>query len=146
MSIEAKQQAVIQEFAAITDWEERYKRIIEHGRALAPMDEALKTEKNVVKGCQSTVWMHAALKDGRVEYRADSDAMIVRGLIALLLQVYSGETPSDILRTPPDFIEKTGFMSHLSQTRANGLASMLKQIKLYAAVFEALQKKAAPKA
>ena len=140
MAIAQAQQGIVEEFSAIDGWEERYRRIIDYGRDLAPMDEALKADKNKVKGCQSTVWLHASLDGGRVEFVGDSDAMIVRGLIALLLKVYSGATPSEIIVTPPEFLEKTGFLSHLSQTRANGLAAMVKQIKMYAAVFEAILK------
>ncbi|MBX3475721.1 MAG: SufE family protein [Planctomycetes bacterium] len=141
MDITQRQQAIIAEFTAIADWEERYRRIIEAGRELAAMDEAHKTDKNKVKGCQSTVWLHAAVQDGKVALQGDSDAMIVRGLIALLLKVYDGATPAEILATPPEFINATGLGSHLSQTRANGLAAMVKQIKLYATVFAAMQKK-----
>lgn len=141
MDIAQRQQAVIDEFTAIADWEERYRRIIEYGRELAPMDEAHKTDKNKVKGCQSTVWMHAALDGGRVKLQGDSDAMIVRGLIALLFKVYDNASPAEAVATPPKFIEATGLGSHLSQTRANGLAAMVKQIKLYGAVFAAMAKK-----
>lgn len=141
MDITQRQQAIISEYTAIADWEDRYRRIIEAGRELAAMEEAHKTEKNKVKGCQSTVWLHAALQDGRIALQGDSDAMIVRGLIALLLKVYNGATPAEVLATPPEFINATGLGSHLSQTRANGLAAMVKQIKLYATVFAAMQRK-----
>ena len=140
MGINERQQQIIDEFSAMADWEDRYKRIIEYGREIAPMDEQHKTDKNKVKGCQSTVWLHAQLNDGVVQYQGDSDAMIVRGLIALLLKVYSGATPAEIVTTPPSFVDATGLAGHLSQTRANGLAAMVKQIKMYAAVFQAMQK------
>jgi cysteine desulfuration protein SufE len=140
MEISERQQSIIEEFSALADWEDRYKRIIEYGRELAPMDEAFKTDKNKVKGCQSTVWLHAQVDNGTVSFQGDSDAMIVRGLIALLLKVYSGATPAEILATAPAFVESTGLAKHLSQTRANGLAAMVKQIKMYAAVFQAMQK------
>lgn len=140
MSIADTQQQIVDEFSAMADWEDRYKRIIEYGRELAPMDEAFKTDKNKVKGCQSTVWLHAQADKGVVNFQGDSDAMIVRGLIALLLKVYSGATPAEIVATPPTFIESTGLAQHLSQTRANGLAAMVKQIKMYAAVFQAMNK------
>ena len=140
MDINKRQQTIISEFSALDDWEDRYAAIIAHGKALAPMDEAYRTEKNIIKGCQSTVWMHAELKDNHVQLQGESDAMIVRGLIALLLKVYGGATPAEIIVTPPDFIDSTGLASHLSQTRANGLAAMLKQIKMYAAVFSAMTK------
>jgi cysteine desulfuration protein SufE len=140
MNITERQQQIIDEFNALSEWEERYRRIIEYGRELAPMDDGHKTDKNKVKGCQSIVWLHADLNDGQVQFQGDSDAMIVRGLIALLLKVYSGATPAEIVTTPPDFVGATGLASHLSQTRANGLAAMVKQIKMYAAVFQAMQK------
>ena len=140
MDITQRQQQIIDEFTGMPDWEERYKRIIEYGRELAPMDEQNQTDKNKVKGCQSTVWLHAAMKDGALQLQGDSDAMIVRGLVALLLKVYSGATPAEAVATQPDFIVATGLSNHLSQTRANGLAAMVKQIKMYAAVFQAMQK------
>ena len=124
----------------MASWEDRYRRIIEYGRELAPMDEAFKIDKNKVKGCQSTVWLHAQLQNGAIAFQGDSDAMIVRGLIALLLKVYSGAKLEDVVTTPPSFIDATGLAGHLSQTRANGLAAMVKQIKMYAAVFQAMQK------
>lgn len=140
MTIAERQQAVIDEFNAIADWEERYRRIIEYGRTLPAMEEAHKTDKNKVKGCQSTVWLHAAMKDGHMALQGDSDAMIVRGLIALLFRVYDGATPAEASTTRPDFINEIGLGRNLSQTRANGLAAMVKQIQLYAAVFKAMQK------
>lgn len=140
MDIQQRQQQIIDEFSAMPEWEERYKRIIQYGRELAPMDDQHKTDKNKVKGCQSTVWLHAGLENGAVRLQGDSDAMIVRGLVALLLKVYDGATPAEIIATPPEFINETGLGSHLSQTRANGLAAMVKQIQMYAAVFQAMQK------
>lgn len=139
MDINTRQQAIIDEFAAMPDWEDRYRRIIEYGRELAAMNPEHQVDKNKVKGCQSTVWLHAALEDGTMALQGDSDAMIVRGLIALLLKVYTGASPAETLATPPDFIQATGLAGHLSQTRANGLAAMVKQIKMYAAVFQAMQ-------
>jgi cysteine desulfuration protein SufE len=140
MNINERQQQIINEFEGLSEWEERYRRIIEYGRDMPAMDEAHKIDKNKVKGCQSIVWLHADLKDNAVHLQGDSDAMIVRGLIALLLKVYSGATPAEIVSTPPEFVEATGLASHLSQTRANGLAAMVKQIQMYAAVFQAMQK------
>ena len=138
--IDQRQQDIIDEFSAMPDWEDRYRRIIEYGRDLAPMNPEHQIDKNKVKGCQSTVWLHASFEDGQVQYQGDSDAMIVRGLIALLLKVYCGATPAEIVATPPGFVESTGLAGHLSQTRANGLAAMIKQIKMYAAVFQAMHK------
>ena len=142
MTIAERQQQIIDEFTGMSQWEDRYKRIIEYGRELAAMDPAYKTDKNKVKGCQSTVWLHAQADKGTVSFQGDSDAMIVRGLIALLLKVYSGATAAEIVATPPSFVDATGLAGHLSQTRANGLAAMVKQIKMYAAVFHAMQKAA----
>lgn len=134
--IEERQQQVIEEFQSLTEWEDRYKKIIEMGRQLAEMPEEFKTEENKVRGCQSQVWLHAQLSDqGKVLLQGDSDAMIVKGLVALLLRVYSGASPQDILETPPAFLKSLGFESHLSPSRANGLHAMLKQIRLYATAF-----------
>jgi cysteine desulfuration protein SufE len=140
MTITQRQQQIIDEFKALPEWEDRYRRIIEYGRELAPMDPAHQIDKNKVKGCQSTVWLHARMQDGRVRFEGDSDAMIVRGLMALLLKVYDDAPPAEVVTTPPEFINETGLGGHLSQTRANGLAAMVKQMKLYAAVFQAMQK------
>lgn len=131
-----RQNQIIQEFSRLTDWEDRYKRIIEMGRELPEMPVELKTDENLVKGCQSQVWLHAALSaEGAMTIQGDSDAMIVKGLVALLLRVYSGANPNDILQTPPEFLRALGFEGHLSPSRANGLHSMLKQIRLYATAF-----------
>lgn len=141
MTIQDKQNKVIQDFSALSQWEDRYKKIIELGKALPEMPEALKSEQNIVKGCQSQVWLSASLsEDGRVQLQGDSDALIVKGLVGLLLQVYSGGTPSEILATPPEFLKALGFEGNLSPSRANGLHSMLKQIKLYATAFDYLLK------
>lgn len=138
-TIEQNQRALVASFSTIDHWEERYREIIRLGRELAPFPEEHRTTKNKVKGCQSQVWMHAELRDGRVEYVADSDAAIVRGLIALIVKVYSGQPPAAILEAPPSFIDDLGLSGRLSQNRANGLASMIKQMKLYAAAFQTLE-------
>lgn len=137
MSLVAKRQAeVIREFETLTDWEDRYKRIIDMGRRLPDMTEDLKTEDNKVKGCQSQVWLHAELdKQGHMHIHGDSDAMIVKGLVALVLRIYSDAEPADILQSPPEFLRALGFEGNLSPSRANGLHSMLKQIRLYATAF-----------
>lgn len=141
MNIQERQHKVIQDFSALQQWEDRYKKIIEMGRALPVMPENLKVEQNIVKGCQSQVWLAANLNDqGQVILQGDSDALIVKGLVSLLLYVYSGATPSEILATPPEFLKALGFEGNLSPSRANGLHSMLKQIKLYATAFEYLLK------
>lgn len=141
MTIQEKQTKVIQDFSALAQWEDRYKKIIDMGKALPEMPEALKTEQNMVKGCQSQVWLSASLNEqGQVQLQGDSDALIVKGLVGLLLNVYSGATPSEILATPPEFLKALGFEGNLSPSRANGLHSMLKQIKLYATAFDYLLK------
>ncbi|MBV2167825.1 MAG: SufE family protein [Bdellovibrio sp.] len=140
-SIKERQDQVIQEFSALTQWEDRYKKIIDLGKTLPELSEDLKTEQNIVKGCQSQVWLVAHLNEqGQVVLQGDSDALIVKGLVGLLLRVYSGATPSEILSTPPEFLRALGFEGNLSPSRANGLHSMLKQIKLYATAFEYLLK------
>ncbi|WP_407652948.1 SufE family protein [Bdellovibrio svalbardensis] len=141
MTIQERQNKVIADFSAYTQWEDRYKKIIEMGKALADMPQEFKTEQNMVKGCQSQVWLHAALSDkGQIQLQGDSDALIVKGLVALLLYVYSGSSPSDILATPPEFLKALGFEGNLSPSRANGLHAMLKQIKNYAMAFDYLLK------
>jgi cysteine desulfuration protein SufE len=137
MSILHEQARMVDEFQAIPDWEERYKRIIAMARELAPMPDAYKTDENKVRGCSSTVWLHADYDGSRITYLADSDAVLVRGLVALLLHVYSGHTPDEILGAPPEFIEEMGLNAHLSPNRANGLTAMVKQIRLYALAFKA---------
>lgn len=127
------------DFLAETDWENRYKRVIDLGKGLPEIRPELKTETYKVKGCQSQVWLHADLgSDGRMRLVGDSDAMIVRGLVACLLKVYSGATPEEVLKTSPKFLAEMGFDTHLSASRANGLNSMVKQIYLYATAFKAL--------
>jgi cysteine desulfuration protein SufE len=131
-----RQEQLIQEFSALTSWEDRYKRVIDLGKSLPQLSSELYDPKYLVKGCQSQVWLHAELKpSGEMVLHGDSDALIVKGLVALLIQVYSGMTPEQVLKTPPDFIDQLGFKEHLSPSRANGFLSMLKQIQLYAQVF-----------
>jgi cysteine desulfuration protein SufE len=119
----------------LNDWEERYKRIIQMGKELAPMPEEYKTEANKVKGCQSQVWLFARLHEGKVLYYGDSDASIVKGLVALILKVYHDASPAEILAFKPQFIDELGLRQHLSMSRANGLNAMLKQVQLYALAF-----------
>ena len=135
--VQAAQQDVIDEFSLFDDWMDRYQYLIDLGRRLPEFPDALRTEENRIRGCQSQVWFVADKKDGRLEFQAISDAAIVSGLIALLLRVYSGRRPQEILNTPPDFVEALQFESHLSPTRSNGLSSMLTAIRGFAA--EALQ-------
>lgn len=138
MSIEKKVELLLKEFDGITDWEVRYKKIIDMGKSLSEMDESLKTEANKVKGCQSQVWLHARLEAGKVIFSADSDAAIVKGIIALLLKIYSESAPQEILNFKADFIEQLGLRQHLSMNRTNGLAAMLKQIQMYAFAFQTM--------
>ena len=137
MSILQDMARLVDEFQALPDWESRYKRIIALAKDLQPMPEELKNDSNKVRGCSSTVWLHAEVKDGNVVYLADSDAVLVRGLVALLVKVYSGHPASEILKAPPDFIEELGLNVNLSPNRANGLTAMVKQIMIYAAAFTA---------
>ncbi|MES2803079.1 MAG: SufE family protein [Bdellovibrionota bacterium] len=141
MSIEIKAQEMVATFSKVTDWEQKYEKIIELGKAWPGMPEELKNEDLKVKGCQSQVWIKADLKDGKVFFQGDSDAIIVRGLVALVLTVYSGQTPSDIMRYDANFLKEIGLDSGLSPSRTNGLYSMLKQIKYYATAFAYLLSK-----
>lgn len=129
MAIAEKQARIEAEFGAIADWEERFRRIIARGRALPPMAEELKTEERRVRGCASQVWLHARSDGVRVIYVADSDAVMTKGLIALLLEVYSGEEPEAIIATQPAFIERIGLNANLSPNRANGLTAMVTHLK-----------------
>lgn len=139
MTIQETQKNIVEDFAQLQDWEDRYAHIIKLGRELPEMDEELKNEKNKLDGCQSQVWIKADLEDGKVKLQADSDAMIVKGLIAIVIKAYSGHTPEEILSTPPDFIKEIGIDNHLSPTRKNGLGAMLKQIQMFAFTYKAMQ-------
>jgi cysteine desulfuration protein SufE len=138
MTIQERTASIVATLNSARDWQARYKQIIELGRALPPMPEGARVDANKVKGCQSQVWLDAAFEDGSVVLQGDSDAAIVKGLVAVVLHVYSGATPQEILATPPTFIDELGLSSNLSQTRANGLSAMIKQIQLYAVAFHAL--------
>lgn len=140
MTIQEKQQNLIDQFESLQEWDERYALIISLGKKMEPFSEEHRTEKNIIEGCQSQVWMNAKLEDGKVFFEADSDALIVKGLAAMLVNVYSGSTPNEILNSPPEFLKKIGIDNHLSPTRKNGLSSMLKQIQMYAVAFKALSK------
>ncbi len=136
-NIQEEQQQIIDEFNALSDWTERYKHIIKLGRELQPLDDQYKVEENLVRGCQSQVWLHTALEDGKVIFEADSDAAITKGLVALMVRFYSDREPDTIINTEPMFIKKIGMQEHLSPTRSNGLASMVKQMKIYAMAYKA---------
>lgn len=136
MTIEEKQDRIIREFKALSDWQERYKHIIKMGQKLESLDKKHKVEENLVRGCQSQVWLTTDLEGDKVIYNADSDAAITKGLVALMVNFYSGEDPDTILTTNPRFIKEIGMQEHLSPTRSNGLASMIKQMKIYAMAYK----------
>jgi cysteine desulfuration protein SufE len=131
-SINDIQDGIIEEFEAFDDWLERYELLIEYGNDLPPMPEADKNDRNLIDGCQSKVWFTARLEDGKIIYTGDSDAILVKGIVALLLQVLSGHTPEEIANADLYFIDAIQLREHLSPTRSNGVAAMLKQMKLYA--------------
>ena len=141
MTIDQKQQEIIDEFADIDDWMDRYGYIIDLGNALPPIDESLKTPDHLIEGCQSRVWLNAENRDGKVHFTADSDAIIVKGIISLLIDVLNDHTPDEILNADLRFIDEIGLSSHLSPTRSNGLLAMIKQMRLYALAFRELQNK-----
>ena len=129
--------AIIAEFSAFEDWMDKYNYLIELGKDVRMIDEQYKVPNNLISGCQSKVWLHAAYLDGKLYFSADSDAVITRGLVSLLIRVLDGRTPDEILGANMDFIDKIGLKEHLSPTRSNGLMSMVKQMKLYALAFKA---------
>ena len=132
MSIQAKENEIIEDFAIYEDWMEKYEYIIELGKDLPIINDEFKTDDNIIKGCQSQVWLHAEKKEDKVIFTAEADAIIAKGIIALLIQVLSDETPEDILNAELNFIKEIGLQEHLSPTRSNGLVAMVKQMKLYA--------------
>jgi len=136
MTIKEKSQAVVEEFSMFEDWMDKYSYLIELGKDLPIIEEKYKDQSHLISGCQSRVWLHAEEKDGLVFFTADSDAVITKGIISLLVSVLSGSKPSDIVNADFDFLDDIGLKSHLSPTRANGLVSMVKQIQLYAKALE----------
>ncbi|MBI1933281.1 MAG: SufE family protein [Ignavibacteriales bacterium] len=141
MSVINEQNKLVEEFSEFTEWEDKYSLLIKMGKELGELDPEIKIDKNKISGCQSQVWMHAKLEDDRMIIFGDSDAMIVKGLVALLIKVYSNQKPEDILSSPPNFLNEIGIDKHLSPTRKNGLGSMLKQIQLFAIAFKTLSSK-----
>tara|TARA_Y200000002_G_C22183366_1_gene456127 strand:- start:16 stop:438 length:423 start_codon:yes stop_codon:yes gene_type:complete len=135
-SIQYKQNQIIDEFNFFEDWSEKYQYLIDLGKSLPEFDQSNKIDSNLIKGCQSKVWLNSSFSDNMVIFEADSDAIISKGIISLLIRVFSGHNPKEILDANIDFIEKIGLNSHLSQTRANGLLSMIKQIKIYALAYQ----------
>lgn len=136
MSIEDIQNEIIDEFSMFDDWEDRYQYMIDLGKTLPLIEEQYKTEDHIIKGCQSKVWINAEMKNDKVHFTADSDAIITKGIIAILIRVFSNQEPKDIIAANTDFIDKIGLKEHLSPTRANGLVSMVKQIKIYAVAYQ----------
>lgn len=136
-TINELQDEVIEEFSDFEDWMDKYQLLIDLGNEQEPLDEKYKTEENLIDGCQSRVWLQADMEDGRIVFQAESDALIVKGIIALLIKVLSGHTPDEILNADLYFIDKLGLKEHLSATRSNGLLAMVKQIRMYALAFKA---------
>lgn len=137
MTINEQQDEVIEEFEGFSDWMDKYQMLIDLGNDLEPLDAKYKTEQNLIDGCQSRVWLQADYVDGQIVFTADSDALITKGIIALLIQVLSGHTPSEIANADLYFIDRIGLKEHLSPTRSNGLLSMVKQIRMYSLAYEA---------
>ncbi|TYB71779.1 SufE family protein [Bizionia gelidisalsuginis] len=135
-TIKEIQEEIIDEFSMFEDWEERYQYMIDLGKDLPLIEAQYKTEDNIIKGCQSKVWVHAELNNDTIAFTADSDAIITKGIIAILIRVFSNQHPSAILEANTDFIDAIGLKEHLSPTRANGLVSMIKQLKMYAIAYQ----------
>ncbi len=137
MTIKEQQDTIIEEFSFFTDWTEKYEYIIQLGKDLPLIDEQYKKEENLIKGCQSKVWLHAEHKDGKIFFTADSDAVITKGLVSMVVRVLSGQSPAAIAEAEIYFVDAIGLKSHLSLTRSNGLLSMLKQMKMYGVALKA---------
>ena len=137
MTIKEQQDTIIEEFSFFTDWTEKYEYIIQLGKDLPLIDEQYKKEENLIKGCQSKVWLHAEYRDGKIFFTADSDALITKGLVSMVVRVLSGQSPQDIAGADIYFVDAIGLKSHLSLTRSNGLLSMLKQMKMYGVALKA---------
>lgn len=135
-SIQEIQDEIIDEFSMFDDWEERYQYMIDLGKELPLIESQYKTESNTIKGCQSKVWVHAELQEDKITFTADSDAIITKGIIAILIRSFSNQHPKDIIDANTNFIDKIGLKEHLSPTRANGLVSMIKQLKMYAIAYQ----------
>lgn len=135
MTIQETESQIVEEFQMFDDWMDKYNYLIELGKSLPAAGEDYKTDQYLISGCQSKVWLHAALQDGKVVFRGDSDAIITKGIVNLLIRVLSGQTPGDIIDAKFDFLDQIGLKEHLSPTRSNGLSSMIRQMVLYATVF-----------
>lgn len=140
MTINELQDNIIDEFSMFDDWMDKYSLLIDLGNSLQPLEENDKKPQNIIEGCQSRVWLNAELKDGLVMYRGESDAVLVKGIVSLLIQVLTAHTPEEIMNTDLYFIEKIGLREHLSPTRSNGLLAMVKQMKLFAIAFSQVKK------
>lgn len=136
MEIRAIQDDIVEEFSMFDEWDERYQYVIDLGKSLPLISEEYKTEENIIKGCQSKVWLYGKEEDGKIVFTADSDAILTKGIIAILIRVFSNQQASDILSADTKFIDDIGLKEHLSPTRANGLVSMIKQIKMYALAYQ----------
>ncbi len=136
MTIQEIQEEIVDEFSIFEDWMQRYEYMIELGKSLPLIDEKYKVEENLIKGCQSKVWVHAELKGDKLDFTADSDAIITKGIVAILVRAYSNQHPTAILEADTQFIDDIGLKEHLSPTRANGLVSMIKQLKMYAIAYQ----------
>lgn len=136
-TIEETENEIVEEFSLFDNWEDKYEYIIDLGKKIKPLDEKHKLDENKIKGCQSTVWLVADEENGKIKFEADSDAVIVKGLISMLIRVLSGHTSDEIINAKLDFINRIGLSTHLAQTRSNGLLSMVKQMKNYALAFKA---------
>lgn len=137
MTINEIQDQIIDDFSVFDDWMDKYALLIDLGNALPPLEDKYKTESNLIEGCQSRVWLQADYVDGKIQFRGESDAVIVKGIVSLLIKVLSGHTPQEILDADLYFIAQTGLQEHLSPTRSNGLVSMVKQMRMYALAFQA---------
>ena len=136
MTIAEIQDEIVDEFSMFDDWMQRYEHMIELGKSLPLIEDQYKTEDNIIKGCQSKVWVHAEMDQDKLVFTADSEAIITKGIIALLIRAFSHQTPKDIIEADMEFIDEIGLQEHLSPTRANGLVSMIKQLKLYAIAYQ----------
>jgi cysteine desulfuration protein SufE len=138
VEIQQKADQLVSQFQGFKSWEDRYREIIQFGKKLEPMPDQFKEEKYIIKGCQSQVWLYPKFENGKIHFSADSDSMLVKGIIALLLEVYNDRAPAEIQACSPDFLKQIGISEHLSMNRTNGLASMVKQIQMYALVFQSI--------
>ncbi|MDR1357307.1 MAG: SufE family protein [Tannerellaceae bacterium] len=138
-TINELQDEVIEEFAAFTDWNDRYSLLVDFGNSLPKLEEKYKTENYLIEGCQSRIWLNAVMEDGMISFRAESDAVIVKGIVSLLIKILSGHTPQEILDADLYFIDRAGLREHLSPTRSNGLLAMVKQMRMYALAFKSVK-------